>query len=207
MSAPSTDCSQGSILLWFFWKFSHLLVLKNSISFSRSPAQCLALPVKASWRPQTNAVSFFSVPPQHFIKHRNYKLSLLCLVNITHQTVPRSEATLYFFLFLIVRAYNIIGTKWVNEYPPAGPSRVPKAIAFCRKIHVQLMKLTYLQNNPILAMAICTTPLLTFSNTGMRELFPWLPSRNGNADAADIFGDDSTEQIKLVFSFISTVTD
>lgn len=82
-----------------------------------------------------------------------------------------------------------------------------KAIAFCRKIHVQLKKLTYLQINPILAMGICTTPLLTFSNTGMRELFPWLLSRNGNADAADIFGDDPTKQIKLVFSFISTVTD
>lgn len=39
------------------------------------------------------------------------------------------------------------------------------------------------------------TPLPTFSNTGMRELFPWLSSRNGNADAADIFGDDITKQI------------
>lgn len=94
-----------------------------------------------------------------------------------------------------------------ERYPPAGPSRVPKAIAFCRKIHVQLMKPTYLQTNPILAMGTCTTPLLTFSNTGMRELFPWLPSRNGNADAADFFGDNPTKQIKLVFNFTSTVTN
>lgn len=116
--------------------------------------------MKSSWLPQTNAVSLFSVPPQHFVKHRNYKLSLLCFVNITHLTIPRSEAMLYLFLFLIVRACNIVGTKWMNEYPPAGPSRIPQAIAFCRKIHVQLMKATYLQTNPILAMGTCSTPSL-----------------------------------------------
>lgn len=88
-------------------------------------------------------------------------MSLLCFVNITHQTIPRSEAMLYLFLFLTVKAYNIIGTKWINEYPPAGPSRVPKAIAFCRKIHVQLsMKLTYLQTNPILARRHAPLPSL-----------------------------------------------
>lgn len=60
------------------------------------------------------------------------------------------------------------------------------------------------QSNP--SQETCTTPLLTFSNTGMWEIFPWLPSRNGNADAANIFGDDPTKQIKLVFNFTSTVT-
>lgn len=60
------------------------------------------------------------------------------------------------------------------------------------------------QSNP--SQETCTTPLLTFSNPGMWELFPWLPSRNGNADAANIFADDPTKQIKLVFNFTSTVT-
>lgn len=54
-------------------------------------------------------------------------------------------------------------------------------------------------------------PLLTFSNRGMRERFPWLPSRNDNANAADIVGtakqvDGTAKQIKLAFNLTSTVT-
>lgn len=96
----------------------------------------------------------------------------------------------------------------MNECPPAGPSRVPKAIAVCRKICDQLKKPAYLKTNPILAMGTCSTHLLAPPKTGLRELLPRLPSRNGNgnADSADMFGHDPTEQIKLVFNLASTVT-
>ena len=61
------------------------------------------------------------------------------------------------------------------------------------------------QYSPITGM--CINPLPAPSKTGRRELLPWTPSRNkdGDADTAAIFGDDSTKQIKLVFNLTFTV--
>lgn len=66
----------------------------------------------------------------------------------------------------------------MNECPPAGPARVPKA-QVCRKIPDQLMKATYLKTSPFLVMGICIAPLGAPAKIGMRGLLPGLPSRNG----------------------------
>lgn len=205
MSAPSTLTVPKALSSWDFSESFPIYWTWRILSYSlKVQLKCFTLPVKSSWLPQTNAVILLSVPQQHFIKHRNYNLSLFCSVNITHQAIGAPEAVLYSFLFLRVRASNIVGTEWMNEWINSWPSRVPKAMAFCRKIHVQLMKPTHLKTNRILAIQICITPLLTFSNIGMRELFPWLPSRNDNANAADI--PVTAKQIKLAFNLTSTVT-
>lgn len=96
----------------------------------------------------------------------------------------------------------MVGTQWMNECPPAGPSRVPKAIAVYRKIYDQLMKSTHLKTNTIPAMGVCINPLLGASKTGMRELLPDWPLERGMEMQvqAGIFGDDTTKQTKLVFN-------
>lgn len=141
------------------------------------------------------------MPPQYFVKPVHCNLRLHSVVNITHQATLGAKTVFYSFLFLTVSDSKIAGTQWMNERPPVGPSRVPKAIAVCRKIRDQLKKPAYLKTNPILAMGTCITHLLAPPKTGLRELLPWLPSRNGNGnvDSADIFGHDTTKRIKTCF--------
>lgn len=67
---------------------------------------------------------------------------------------------------------------------------------------------TNLRTNQILAMGMCTCSFLIPPSTGLRTfLLSGLPSRNGDekADAVDIWGEDTTRQIKLVFNLITTV--
>lgn len=100
------------------------------------------------------------MPPRYFVKPVHYNLRLHSVVNITHQATLGAKTVFYSFLFLTVSDSKIAGTQWMNERPPVGPSRVPKAIAVCRKIRDQLKKPAYLKTNPILAMGTCITHLL-----------------------------------------------